>query len=178
VSEYQSPLETRVWRGHNEVVDPWCVDCGTETRGRGDRCRPCAMRKERTREKDEGRRYQLGVQHPLARKVSTVREIAPIEAAWLGAMVEREGSIGWVNSNQNQGGRLTPYLSLVNTSVEVIATMLRLVGDGNISLDAVQGRNGHRPVWGYKVNKQNSLRDLLPQLIPFLADKKERAVVR
>ena len=130
---------------------------------------------ERAHEKAEGRRYRLGVQHPGGHKESTVRELSTVEAAWLGAMVEGEGSIGWVNSNQYKGGRLTPYLSLVNTSVEVISTMLRLVGDGNISLDAVHGRNGHRPVWGYKINKQNSLRSVLPQLIPFLADKKERA---
>lgn len=152
-----------------------CIDCGSETKGRGKRCRSCAMRLERANEKAEGRHYQLGVQHPGGRKDSTVREILPVEAAWLGAMIEGEGSIGWVRA-QNANGRLTPYISLVNTSVEVIATMLRVTGDGNISLDSIHGRNGHKPVWAYKLSKQNSLHALLPQLIPYLADKKERAI--
>lgn len=152
-----------------------CNTCGSDTKGRGDNCRSCAMRAERAREKAEGISYQLGIQHPQGRKESTVRELLPVEAAWLGAMVEGEGSIGWVKSNPTLGARLNPYLSLVNTSVEVISTMLRLVGEGNINLDGVHGRNGHQPVWGYRVTKQKSLQSLLPQLLPYLADKKERA---
>ena len=152
-----------------------CYTCGSETKGRGTNCRSCAMRAERAREKAEGRRYQLGVQHPGGLKASTVRTLTQVEAAWIGAMIEGEGSIGWVRPKKNDAKRLNPYLSLVNTSVEVIATMLRLTGDGNIGLDSCHGRKGHKPVWSYQLNKQKALRVLLPQLIPFLADKTERA---
>ena len=104
---------------------------------------------------------------------STVREMKPVQAAWVGAMVEGEGSLGIKQENRTQGIYRRPYLSAVNTSVETIATLLRFIGDGTVHL-ASNGVN--YPVWAYQLVKKRSLVQLLPQILLYLTEKQDKAM--
>ena len=111
--------------------------------------------------------------HPRGRvkQPSTVRKMTDVEASWVGAMLEGEGSIGIKYEHRAQGTYRRAYLALVNTSVETIATILRLVGDGRIY--TTPGVN--KPIWVWQLVKIHSVSALLKQLRPYLTDKRERA---
>ncbi len=91
-----------------------------------------------------------------------------VEAAWVGAMVEGEGGIYCYPQHDYQ-----PRVAVSNTSVETLSTVLRLVGDGGISFNS--GARQGKGVWQWHLAAVNSVVDLLPQIIPYLTDKRERA---
>ncbi len=103
------------------------------------------------------------------RQKSTVRQLSSPEAAWLGAMVEGEGSICL-------RGRRPRYIAVYSSEVETVATCLRLAGDGTVIYDGEPSSAiGRKPMWRWHLAKINSLFELLPQLIPYLTSKDGRA---
>ena len=110
----------------------------------------------------------------------TARELSPIEAAWLGAMIEGEGSFGAYDY-----GKLTHYpgtylsLSVANTEVETIATVLRLAGCGGVTVTHRVTRyhqDHHKPNWTWQERRRANVIALLRQIAPFLTGKQERAL--
>ena len=115
--------------------------CGRQCASHAMRCRAC------------WRRAQLAP--------SRVKVLTPPAAAWVGAMIEGEGSI-W------------PCPNVSNTEVETIATLLRLVGDGCVSY-SLPNKLGKRAVWRWQLYRKRSIIALLPQVIPYLTGKRALA---
>lgn len=112
----------------------------------------------------------------LASSRCTVRDMSEAEAAWVGAMIEGEGNL--VHLDPRKNGRLSHGVEVVvhNTEVETIATCLRLVGDGTINVVLPQThRMATMPLWRWRTAKHESMKKILPQIIPFLTGKQERA---
>ena len=145
----------------------FCIDCGHPKKSRnGERCRPCGYlligRSNRER---------------AWRAPSIVKSLTQAAAAWVGAMIEGEGSVFVGIDNR---GYEDIDLHVYNSDVETIATMLRLVGDGNVyyrgsRLSSKWPGSGTKPQWAWSLQKKPSVRALLPQIIPFLTGKQDRA---
>lgn len=61
-----------------------------------------------------------------------------------------------------------------STEVETIATVLRLVGDGNVQTYQ-SPRPRHKRAWSWEMQSRRSILALLPQIIPYLTSKREVA---
>ena len=131
----------------------FCVDCGRElSRRRYTRCRSCDASF-----KNRGRAFFRPTQ---------VREMEPIEAAWVGALIEGEGFLGKLGSSHGYG------IVVGSTSVETIATLLRLTGVGRVHHGAAASCNF--PMWYWTIGVRNDILRLGPQILPFLTDKQDR----
>ena len=94
---------------------------------------------------------------------STVRYMPDAQAAWVGAMVEGEGTI--------EIGKRAVRVSVINTDVEIISALLRFVGDGYVRL---QSLGVNRPVWVWSLGRFESLCALSPQIAPYMSHKGDR----
>ena len=109
---------------------------------------------------------RLGAAH-----ASCVRQLSYEEAAWMGAMIDADGTLSWTKRSDKN----TLYqVAVGNTEVEIVATCIRLVGDGGVS-GGKPGTLGILPVWVWHLANQESLLELLPQIIPYLAGKRSKA---
>jgi len=99
----------------------------------------------------------------------------PIEAAWVGAMVEAEGCI---SVDKRRITRL-PRISVANTDVEIISTLMRLVGDGYVRMSRQTFRKDGqpcRPAWEWNLTAMAAVLDLIPQIAPYMTTKGEIAM--
>lgn len=103
------------------------------------------------------------------RKPSQVRQMTPIEAAWVGAMIEGEGCISISRSHSDTYDNY--HLIVGNNSLEVISAMLRATGTGNVYLRA----NGRLFTW--EVGRINSIYDIARQIAPY-SEKAQRLLAR
>ena len=98
-------------------------------------------------------------------QTSTLREMAAVEASWVGAMIDGEGAVTFVTSR----GKSYWMLQLVNTDVEIISTLLRFTGAGRVCMSKT--RKGAKPhwktEWRWAVAKRNDLISLTRQLSPY-----------
>ena len=141
-----------------------CPDCLQQTSAPGRRCLSCRSRKVW----QDGRPIKL---HQVRRG----RDLTEIEAAWLGAMVEGEGSVIWRKSATCRR-RSQAVLQVCNSDVEVIATCLRLAGTGCVYLRTMTKQPPHwKPVWFWLVSAQRDIVYLLSRIHPYLTSKQERA---
>ncbi len=101
---------------------------------------------------------------------SNVRQLSDVEAAWIAAMIDAAGTISWT---QRSGKNRLLQVAVSNTSEEIISTCLRLVGDGVSG--GRPGTEGILPVWVWHLANGESLKDLLPRIIPYLASKRDKA---
>ena len=111
-----------------------------------------------------------------APKASRVRHMLPVEAAWVGALLEGEGSLR-LSLNRKYGNSY-PQLVVGVTDIETIATLFRLIGDGTIYYRAA----GHqlrfpnaKPIWVWQLSNSPSVLALLPQVYPYLTSKRTNA---
>ena len=143
-----------------------CPDCSCRTSRSGCRCSPCAIRK-------------LWREGKMVRRTRPRRgrDLAEVEAAWLGAMVEGEGSVLGRKRN-TRSTPIQPLVQVCNSSVEVIATCLRLVGTGCVYLrPRCRGDKDHwKPVWFWIVTARQDVLYLLDRIAPYLASKQDRAM--
>lgn len=162
------------------VPDVYCFDCNcvialypASTRGTR-RCHSCAAKAMRRTGSHDHLRGALLSRLQIQSHPSTVRQMIPAAAAWIGAMIEGEGNFSEYPPGKQ--GRTFPGagVTIHNTSVETIATCLRLVGDGRVSV-VFPKETPRRPLWRWYTAKHLSMYALLPQIIPFLTSKQERA---
>jgi len=140
-----------------------CTDCDKTIKKSSTRCKSCA----RKFEWGNGSRVYNSYG---PRGVSTVRQLTEVEAAWLGALIEGEGHIA---AHTDHRGYCQPRVVVEMVPVEPIATVLRLVGDGNISM--AKQREPYQDSWRWELKKMRSLQEFLPQIMPYLASKREVA---
>ena len=101
------------------------------------------------------------------RKPRKVRTLSDVEAAWVGAMIDGEGSI------YRCVGRSPYRMDFANTEVELVATMLRLVGSGCVGY--VNGKPSERrafikhikDAWRWYLYPINDIAALLEQIAPY-----------
>jgi len=84
-------------------------------------------------------------------------------------MIEGEGSIGI--GRQSKG----VLVQVCNTELETIATLLRLVGDGVIHMRRPPTDGVHQQVWSWHLTGNLPVQGLLPQIVPYLTGKRNRA---
>lgn len=105
------------------------------------------------------------------RRPSRVRQMTPVEAAWVGAMVEGEGSLYLHKASRNF------HLAVGNTEVETISTLLRFTNDGTVYCQRPAEKNVRRKIlWIWSVTAQEAITDILRQVIPYLTGKQEHAI--
>ena len=138
-----------------------CVDCQTEISPQAKRCLSCRSKNY----------WDTGALRGRPIKPSQVRTLSPVEAAWVGAMVEGEGCIRILTTSAR--GHKQGRMDVTNTEVETNATILRLVGDGGVHHDMGAGRN--KRVWRWGLASKLSVISLLKQIIPYLTGKREKA---
>jgi hypothetical protein len=102
-------------------------------------------------------------------KQSTVRLMTTAQAAWVGAMIEAEGSVD-VRANDHGYVRI----QVANTDVEIIATLLRFVGAGKVSLQTKLKPGfvkSNKPCWYWTIAAQKDVLMLSAQVLPWMSDK-------
>ena len=94
------------------------------------------------------------------------------ELAYLAGIVDGEGTIS-VTSDKASGCLFATYLSIANTSCKLLETIKKWVGAG-----CIQPKKGakvyYKTCYVYTL-RGDTLRKLLPELVPFLVVKKEQA---
>lgn len=88
----------------------------------------------------------------------------------MGAMLEGEGCFLLRYPDDKHPTALRGGLRCASTDIETIATLLRLVGDGNVGFHRPAPAH-YKDVWWWDLAKQRSLLALLPQIMPFLTSK-------
>jgi len=135
-----------------------CIDCGVPVTKQSLRCRSCRTKKQ----------WEIGAlrPHPMPLQPSEIREMAEIECAWVGALIEGEGHIA-----KNQA-----HVSVAMTEIEPIATLLRLTGAGTIMYQEKNGGDPrYKPIWWWELHRKLSILALLEQISPYLASTQEHA---
>ena len=106
-------------------------------------------------------------------KSNQVRNLSPEEAAWIGAMVEGEGSI---LIRTRPCGTKQGLVQVCNSEVETVATCLRLVGAGGVYLRTPDKQPKHwKLVWFWVVTANKEVPALLKQITPYLTGKQDKA---
>lgn len=130
------------------------------------------------------------------RKLPPVRQMSKEEAAWLGALVEGEGTVRvrvkvdgrWTEAGVKsldrleRASRITPHEVIVYSSdVEIISACLRLTGVGTVYYrpprPTYRSPNGRmafavKDGWSWECSYADQLEQLLPQIVPYLTSKK------
>lgn len=131
-----------------------CIDCGVRTSGW--RCRPCSVS------------WRPGHTAGRIRAKGKARCLSPVEAAWLGAMVEGEGNI---HIRSPKGTFWNISLTVVSSEIETIATCLRLSGIGTVRRVKPHGRNSKEHYWSWRSGCWNDVLQVLWQIKPYLTSK-------
>jgi hypothetical protein len=102
-------------------------------------------------------RKELGIAR-YAREQITLREMSEPEAAWVGAMLDAEGSIRISTSGY-------PTLQVVNTNPEILSALLRATGIGRIYWRKPSVVYQARlPVFQWLVQQRDNARALLTRI--------------
>lgn len=102
--------------------------------------------------------------------ISYIKKLPKWQAAYVAACVDTDGSIFWDGSV-----RRSPALSITNNNLEFLKFIQRTVCGGKL-YSYVRKRNEQtKQVYDLRF-RVLEIKDLLPQIIPFLIVKKNRAV--
>ena len=104
---------------------------------------------------------------------SRVREMTAVESAWIGAMIEAEGSVLWKKARPNRRGVVFArhIITLVNTDVEIISALLRTTNCGSVFRNwAREWHKGFRPtkpIYVWHVARRREVEDIARQCAPY-----------
>ena len=101
-----------------------------------------------------------------------MRQMSNIESAWVGAMIEGEGSVTECKSGN---GQVYPRLVVYNTEVETISTILRLTGGGAVYYDGRNNQTHLKPCWRWCLTGTKKVVEVLEQIQPYLSGKQDEA---
>lgn len=93
-------------------------------------------------------------------KAATFRALTPVEAAWLGAFFDAEGSV-----NKEKHGKKY-RLKVINTEVEFISAFLRLTGVGSIAYREPPQPH-HKPCLTWHLTAKNDVLEFVRQCAPY-----------
>lgn len=105
---------------------------------------------------------------------TSVRKFTSVEAAWLAAAIDGEGSIGLYNYTND--GRRT-VIQMGNTSKAFVTEFRRIIGCGSQILRHNMGKDhkGRKPMHYYNLKGSRRCCLVLTQVIPYLIIKKIKA---
>ena len=96
-------------------------------------------------------------------KPSQVRQMAPDERAWVGAMIEAEGSVMVNPSHSNHKAKIM----VANTDPEILSALLRATGVGHVGLKTESRQWQRKPCYTWQVQAQLEARDIALQCAPY-----------
>jgi hypothetical protein len=110
-----------------------------------------------------------------------VRTFTDVEAAWLAAVIDGEGSIGLYNFGK-EGRRV--QIQMGNTSEPFVARFREIIGCGStvyrtnqhLSENRMTGHRGSKPMYQYSLKGSLRCHKVLKQIEPFLIVKRELAL--
>lgn len=104
------------------------------------------------------------------RRARAREDLTDVEAAWLAAVIDCEGSIIAVHLD-----RPTPSIRVVvyNTNRELMERVVELTGVGKLTLRQTREPH-HKPCWYWQTYSGNARR-VLRQTLPWLIEKREKA---
>lgn len=83
------------------------------------------------------------------------------EQAWIGAMIEAEGSV-----SKPYGPHLQWRIGVGNTDLEIISALLRVTGVGTIHLQP-PSKLGRKTCWTWQVQAANDVAAIVKQCAPY-----------
>lgn len=98
----------------------------------------------------------------------SVRDMTPVEAAWVAGLLEGEGSFVLTLSHGVRKGRVSMQL----TDLDVLQRLVRITGAGRLHQVTRNNRPDRKPCWGWAINARADMRALLPQVRPFLGERR------
>lgn len=101
------------------------------------------------------------------RQPATARDMSEVERAWVGAMLEGEGSTFIHPDYRDSRPSFTPHIGIGNTEIEVISAIVRATGLGGVSSREKGSSLGSKRMWVWQTNAWNDVLALLPQLLPY-----------
>jgi len=99
-------------------------------------------------------------------RVSRVRQMTDVEAAWIGALIEGEGSIWWVKTKRHTW----PAVNVSNTDPEIISALLRTTGVGSVHHQKTPTNaliQGAKPCYIWMAQAQREAADIIRQCAPY-----------
>jgi len=104
-----------------------------------------------------------------------VRKVSKVEASWLAATIDGEGSIGLYDYGK-EGRRVS--ITMCNTNEKFVAYMKEIIGCGSsvMRTNWHKTHKGRKPMYLYCLKGSNRCYKLLKQIIPFLIIKKQKAL--
>ncbi len=105
-----------------------------------------------------------------------VRKLSELEKAWLAGVIDGEGSIfvAKVKGAQHRRGFIyVPLLKIDNSNRAFVNKIQDMIGKGSVHF-VEENRSGWKDRWEYN-GSSHVLRELLPQLLPYLLVKREVA---
>lgn len=91
-----------------------------------------------------------------------VREMSIDERAWVGAMIEAEGSVGKPYGQYRQW-----RITVVNTDPEILSALLRATGVGIVGLKTRAKQWQRKPCFGWSVQAQLDVAGIVNQCAPY-----------
>lgn len=86
-----------------------------------------------------------------------IKEMSPVEAAWVGAIIEGEG-------HALKGNTPSGSIRVTNTDVEIISALLRVTGVGNVYL---KPEKVNKDCWVWDVSASADVLSLAEQIAPY-----------
>jgi hypothetical protein len=109
--------------------------------------------------------------------LTPIKQMTEGQAAWVGAMIEAEGCVHLYPAGKSRSTREHVHISVVNTDVEVISTLLRFVGAGTVTFYPPRpGALGKKNCWKWRLSRQHQVRALAPQVSPWMTVKGQKMV--
>ncbi len=109
-------------------------------------------------------------------RATKCRSLAEAEKAWLAGVIDGEGSIFLskvMNRKTRRGFFYLPTITVSNTNRDFLVRVAQIIGEGTVCL-AKRGGDRERPRWMYMASS-GVIRAIVPQIMPYLIVKKERA---
>lgn len=106
------------------------------------------------------------------------RILSEVEKAWLAAAIDGEGTIyyGMHKSSKRIPFKLYTFVEIANTNREFLENAVRICGGGRIKLmKHVVPRPNRKPCYGFWLARGGT-EIILPQVLPYLIIKREKAI--
>ena len=97
-------------------------------------------------------------------RLARARQMTEVEAAWVGAMIEGEGS---VIVRQSRSGYHELKIVVHNTDVEIMSAMLRAVGTGSIGVKTFSKQWQRKTCWVWQLQAAEDVRAVAAQCKPY-----------
>lgn len=106
--------------------------------------------------------------------IAAVRRFSDVDASWLAATIDGEGSIGLYKRG---GSGRTVIIQMANTDKAFVQHMRDVIGCGSTIRRVVfqASHKGRKPMYKFSLEGSGRVKQVLEQILPFLIIKKVKA---